>query len=364
MDSVICCSICTKAYTRRNRLIHHMRTAHDTSNVKPRGQLRCTSCSEEEFSTKSTLMKHLEERHGLTTSVTTHVFNDYKDFYSWKDELEKETLTSYAQVRRNIRNGLKRTYFDCHRSGTHRRRGEKRKLKFKGSNRMGGNCPAGIRVDEDIASGNLTVYLTSPHFGHENEVDRLRLDKEVKQDLAEKLQQGISKSTLLSSIREHFSPNQRIGITSNQDLLNICKAFKVTAKDKSNAECSNEIETQQHAECDEIVGEVIVEDAEGEMRDLVLKEIGQIGDYANKCVDFESLHELRQLLAPARDYLDTKCSSLDHSLSSEVIEESSELCEDILDATQASKPNPINVIVKYNEDIVSVQALLTSSTNE
>jgi len=68
------------------------------------------------------------------------------EFYSWKQQLEQTTTSSFVKYRKDCEfGGTNRRTYICHRSGSIRRRGQgKRHMKVQHSCKIGAQCPAAI----------------------------------------------------------------------------------------------------------------------------------------------------------------------------------------------------------------------------
>lgn len=88
------------------------------------------------------------------------------------------------------------------------------------------NCTSTIVVKYE-ADTKITAEVCYTHYGHEKELQHIRLPKEKRQELAAKLKHGVPKDRILSDIRESVSEDtlSRQHLLERKDLSNIQKAF-------------------------------------------------------------------------------------------------------------------------------------------
>lgn len=90
-----------------------------------------------------------------------------------------------------LRDGRKRQYYYCHRSYNHSNKNENhekkekaRETKFMGSNKIEGTCPAMMKVTYLEHEGTVHVKFWENHYGHDNEIGRIRIDEETRTKIA------------------------------------------------------------------------------------------------------------------------------------------------------------------------------------
>lgn len=78
-----------------------------------------------------------------------------------------------------------------------------------------------------VDDGTITVDVCYTHYGHEKELQHIRLAKEKRQELAAKIQQGVPRDRILSDIRESVTEDNlsREHLLERKDLSNIQRAF-------------------------------------------------------------------------------------------------------------------------------------------
>jgi len=205
--------------------MHGIEADHEYKNFT------CSECLVSFFNRKS-IIQHYSDVHSEVVFCEEKVtFNSWDDFCNWKEDIEKETVSSFVKEC-----GVKSSkfgklhYFTCHRSGKPVLCGSgKRAMKISGSNKTGYFCPAQIHatVCDDI----VQVDYCSTHFGHSNEAGRLNLNKKEKDTIAGQLLQGIPMKNVLSDISESFSPSKRLSLTRRKDLHNIAAPYAINSKE-------------------------------------------------------------------------------------------------------------------------------------
>ena len=77
-----------------------------------------------------------------------------------------------------------------------------------------------------VDDGSITVDVCYTHYGHEKELQHIRLAKEKQQQLAAKIQ-GVPRNTILSDIRESVTEDNLSceHLMERKDLSNIQQAF-------------------------------------------------------------------------------------------------------------------------------------------
>jgi uncharacterized protein YpmB len=88
------------------------------------------------------------------------------------------------------------------------------------------NCTSTIKV-EARKDGKVLVDVCYTHYGHETALQHIWLPKGKHQKIAAQLQQGITRESILSDIREEAMQHElkRHHLTSKKDLSNIQSNF-------------------------------------------------------------------------------------------------------------------------------------------
>ena len=96
---------------------------------------------------------------------------------------------------------------------------------FLGTCKIDKNCTCTIKLIER-ENGTFVSEIYRNHYGHESEFGHIWLTTSTRQQIAAKLQQGISKEKILDDIRESVGlAFQREHLVDKRDLFNIEKAF-------------------------------------------------------------------------------------------------------------------------------------------
>ena len=95
-----------------------------------------------------------------------------------------------------------------------------------GSCKIERNCSSTLVVTY-VDDGTITVNVCYTHYGHEKELQHIRLAKEKRKELAPKIQQGVPRDRILSDIRESVTEDNlsREHLLERKDLSNIQRAF-------------------------------------------------------------------------------------------------------------------------------------------
>ncbi|VEN58512.1 unnamed protein product [Callosobruchus maculatus] len=156
------------------------------------------------------------------------VFDKVEDFWSWKEETEKQLKCSYVKAT-GIKNG-KLMYFNCHRSFKHttpRILSETQIKQCAQSNlKLDVTCPSRILYDQI----NNKAVLSLPHLGHVNDLKYINLTKLERAEIAARIQQGITFDRILDDIRNNVGAESnlnRIDLLDRQDLRNIKREFSL-----------------------------------------------------------------------------------------------------------------------------------------
>ena len=77
-----------------------------------------------------------------------------------------------------------------------------------------------------LADQSLKVDAILTHYGHEKELQHLRITKRKRQEVAAKLKQGVSREKILDEVRDSVSGNLgRYHLIAQKDLANIERAY-------------------------------------------------------------------------------------------------------------------------------------------
>ncbi|GBN97196.1 hypothetical protein AVEN_227039-1 [Araneus ventricosus] len=214
------CSSCDMVFHKLYLLKNHKAKEHPTTSRVH----KCVICSVEY--TKKQLLSHLQMEHGISLPVKELQFPNETDFFSWKEDIERNTSSLYIKTLglKSSRNGTT-CYFECHRSGYYEARGNnERQLKIQGSNKINSYCPASIKLVKS-SDGICSVSFMSKHVGHRNEISHIFLSSKDKELIAAKM----PFDTILDEIRDGVSDSrlERIHLLTKKDLYNIEKMYNL-----------------------------------------------------------------------------------------------------------------------------------------
>lgn len=136
----------------------------------------------------------------------------------------------------------KTMYLYCNRSGTFVSHSKGRRIKKIGSSKISAHCTALIKYFEE-SSGCVKATVCSTHYGHDKDHRFLRLTKNQKEHIANRMKSGMSRELVLDSLHSTFvNKLDRIHELSKKDLNNIQLSYKIprtTERRKSQSSVSN-----------------------------------------------------------------------------------------------------------------------------
>lgn len=103
----------------------------------------------------------------------------------WKSNIEEETASSYKNLRGNYKNekGEKIYRYVCHRSGDFKSKSTgERKRKSQNSSKMGFYCTSFITAVD--TGEKISVTIGKEHYGHDTEIEHLRISQEDRTSIA------------------------------------------------------------------------------------------------------------------------------------------------------------------------------------
>ncbi|CAB0006454.1 unnamed protein product [Nesidiocoris tenuis] len=263
-------------------------------SIISRPSISCVFCRDFTSHRRSEMMRHYEEAHEVPLRQETLTFESFEDFEKWKESVERADASRFNFIRRKDYR-----YFRCFRDGYfHSRSVGKRRLKAKGSVKIGGFCPASMKIVEK--NGSLKVTYIPNHVGHGKDLIHLNLTMKEKVEIAGKLAQNIPCRAILEEIKASKPEEiQRLHLTTRKDILNIRTSFNL---DKPNASFTDdptsayEFRTPDSPESED--GENIdsadlimrIDDKES-IREIV---VGEIGNFDEEAYLNERVAQLRR----------------------------------------------------------------------
>ena len=117
----------------------------------------------------------------------------------------------------------------CNRAGIYTPKGkERRQLKTQGSNKIGEQCTAHIKVSVQLLSSQVTATYCDYHHNHRVSLSHLSIPDTIRLELAAKLQQGVSMERILDDIRDSVGDGlNREHLIRRQDLHNIRHQYNI-----------------------------------------------------------------------------------------------------------------------------------------
>lgn len=236
------CYICEKTFAMNSGLKRHLREVHNIfkheetlrRRTNAYNYFKCVICSECCTNYKH-FSNHVSNKHNIYIKKESFEFKSAEDFFNWKNQIEDEE-NCYFSKQRTYKTPSKNSqteWFGCNRSGFYKSRvtERKKKIKFQGSAKISGYCPAGIKATcKD--DGSISVQYTSTHVGHSSELAHLRLKFEQRKNIAKKIAMNIPFDDILEEIRSSTQNSEikREHLITRRDLHNIKKEFSLRNK--------------------------------------------------------------------------------------------------------------------------------------
>lgn len=203
--------------------------AAETVCLEPNCFFRCSRIPE--------LRIHLTKVHNLPQPFTSLQFDNLKDFECWLADIEREQCCTYMRRRGWQTNKTsKSTAYYCRRGGAYRSNASRKQSKMQGSCKTGVECTSSLKVKvnleeqyRNLAKVEVEAYLK--HYGHNAEMCHTRIPGNIKNDIAQKLSNGISRHKIIDEIRESFhgfTSVSRSHLISLQDIYNIERSVGIT----------------------------------------------------------------------------------------------------------------------------------------
>ncbi|KAJ8869624.1 hypothetical protein PR048_028617 [Dryococelus australis] len=226
-QNILKCEACSETFTAKKKLLNHVRERKCSASPYAAATLVCPVCRV--CLSKKPLMKHFHEAHNIAVEHETLLFPSADEFYKWKKEMEKRTISSFVNRKgeRKIKCGTIKLYV-CHRDGKFVSRGaNKRRLKTIGSNKIGGHCPALLTVK--TSADSVLVNFCKTHVGHTMDLGRIMISAEDKKVIAQKIAAKVPLEEILDEIRDSLDGEniERKHLLTRKDLHNIAKTYNL-----------------------------------------------------------------------------------------------------------------------------------------
>lgn len=159
----------------------------------------CPKCSEN-FSTKMNIIDHFQTEHKIKIEKIQFIVKTLDEFEAWKKNLEKVEKCDY--IHESGKKSRENSQWQCHRSGYFTPvKKPKRRLAKKGSKKIDGFCPSSIHLIKNSTTGFYEVTFISTHVGHDNDLEHVRFDSEIREEIASKVAAGIPTDRIVKSCR-------------------------------------------------------------------------------------------------------------------------------------------------------------------
>lgn len=185
------------------------------------------SCQEKDCSFKCArvahLRQHLAECHGFPFTEIVLQFDNSKQFLSYLRKFERENTVEFYNCSHSNNLKSKVTYYRCNRSGFYRESKEavQRRTKNQGSCKIEGHCTAYVKSKEEFASGKVTMELCNSHYGHDTQLVHLRVPKEDKLHMADRLNEGVNFKDVLYQVKAIKTSGKRSSLIKSKDVYNV-----------------------------------------------------------------------------------------------------------------------------------------------
>ena len=217
------CLVCNKEFTNASNLYRHLRKVHKTEAPKqPTSHpiCLCPLCDQDNPS-RTAYLKHLEEVHDIHCRRESHLFQDWNTFVEWKKNVEIKSKTDFIHSTASKRPNKNYTYYVCSRSGyyTSRQKEDQRQRKIKslGSRKIGGCCPAQIRVLTK-PDNFIEVDYCRTHVGHRLDEQHLIIPDDIKAFVVSLLEAKTPTSQILEEVKGRF---ERCELVTRKAIANI-----------------------------------------------------------------------------------------------------------------------------------------------
>ncbi|VEN61886.1 unnamed protein product, partial [Callosobruchus maculatus] len=241
------CSQCEKPFSRQSTLNRHLREVHNLKSsvvsYDPRNsRYKNFICGEENcnssFINCQNLREHLYEAHKIEkSSVQEMDFLSMPDFETWFKQKQKDTVTNFY-LKTTLKGQIYETsYFYCNRSGkvhTQQNSPKKRSTKSQGSCKMNKFCTSQIILKRNVQTNKCSIQYFYQHYGHETEVQHVRIPKVDRESIASKLIFGVSVSNLLNTSRNAVGVEDKLNRVDplvRKDINNIKSAYNIDISD-------------------------------------------------------------------------------------------------------------------------------------
>ncbi|XP_072392298.1 uncharacterized protein [Diabrotica undecimpunctata] len=148
------------------------------------------------------------------------------EFTAWLKLEEEENNVRYEKSEGIKRSGTEnqKIYFNCSRSGKERREESAytRTQKCQGSCKLNRNCTSQIIITLVIETGFCSMSYFKTHYGHEEDMQHMRLSKLKRESVASKLIAGVSVSQMdINNVMRSYNIGLKDGCRHKQDAVSV-----------------------------------------------------------------------------------------------------------------------------------------------
>lgn len=202
------CDFCGEKLSCRQSLWRHKKNFHSNADgIEVQQRQPTLACGECEllFYNQTDICKHVTEVHQIQAIIKTVEFESLDEFMNWKKASERDGLFEFVQRGTVVVNGsgIERKYFYCHRSGEYVPEGEGvRAPRENVTIRAGFQCTTFAYCRRNTIDGKVSVTYCLDHYGHDNDISRLRLPEEVRHQVKQYLGDKRDFDWILDKIRD------------------------------------------------------------------------------------------------------------------------------------------------------------------
>lgn len=231
------CSVCNYTTSRPDNIKRHNDTMHVPSHVSMdsiKADITCVLCKSYCCVSRKDMVQHYASEHDIAVQREELSFEDEKQFEEWKLSVEKR---DYNQFTRNTgvktsADGVRKLTYSCFRDGSFKTRGVgARQEKILGSNKINGCCPSKI-VARFLPTGRVNVDYVKTHVGHTNDLGRMKLSKNEREEVAKNIASNVKLPKILDSVRDSiaFTELERGDLLTLKDIHNIARDYFLEAE--------------------------------------------------------------------------------------------------------------------------------------
>lgn len=208
----VACKICQKIFCSQSSVNRHLKNVHSKQdkNIVSYEYSRFNSkCLEKDCNTSyrfvAELRCHLESAHNKLMDKEVIIFKTLEEFQCWFNDICKTNNLEYI---RHDQKNQQTVYYTCNRS--YKPRGHKlinanrvRAIKSQGSCKMESKCTSQIILTIEN-NGQFCCIYHKTHYGHNINLQHVRIPKGDRMDIAAKLTSGVSVTRQVKQISQYL----------------------------------------------------------------------------------------------------------------------------------------------------------------